>query len=194
MIPPIIHQIWLGDRIETFDTLMQSVKDHSDMEVVVWEYDALKQEGLITPEIDELIVKKIPYAYITNIIRFNLLSKFGGLYLDADYLCKKSLMPLYNEYKDSVLVVAERPESELNMWKSQGHDVPRYHNGIFGCVVGYDFDRLIEGYKATHLMGKRYTDFIETQDKFSLKNLINSEYLTHVYQFSHNRVDLRLTP
>ena len=84
MIPKIIHLIWLGgNRPKKFDFLIDEIKRiNDDYNVIEWnesniDFKLINQEIFDTTE--NLGAK-------SDILRFELLYKYGGIYMDYDFL------------------------------------------------------------------------------------------------------------
>ena len=90
MIPKIIHQLWIGDRIPPI-ILMNTWKDkHSDFEYILWNEEEFIKRKMIfrcmkqIDEIDEINGK-------ADIMRWEILYKYGGVFIDADTICIEPL-------------------------------------------------------------------------------------------------------
>jgi len=87
MIPKIIHQIWVGDQSLRPNKLMETWKDLNP----TWEYMLWTEDNL-----PELINKKQfnaieELAGKADILRYEILYKYGGFYIDADSKCVNPL-------------------------------------------------------------------------------------------------------
>ncbi|MCX2584726.1 glycosyltransferase family 32 protein [Pedobacter sp. MR22-3] len=104
LIPKIIHQTWKDNEIPAhFQPFVDSWKNHHPD----WEYH------LWTDEMNEAFIREnypdfldIYRQYPSNIqkvdaIRYFILNKKGGLYVDLDFFCFKNIMPLLED-SDSV--------------------------------------------------------------------------------------------
>ncbi len=84
-IPRIIHQIWLGGSIP--DKFLAYVKSWQDWEG--WEYRLWTEEDL--PELNlinsKLFEEASFYCEKADIMRYEILYRFGGLYVDTDFEC-----------------------------------------------------------------------------------------------------------
>ena len=88
MIPKTIHQIWIGN-LEPPVSLMDSWKaKNPDFKYIIWDEDRIKNEKFDTQtkfdEIEE-------YCGKADIIRYEILNRYGGVYIDADSYCVHSL-------------------------------------------------------------------------------------------------------
>jgi mannosyltransferase OCH1-like enzyme len=85
-IPRIIHQIWIGPKPAP-TKFMDTWKDkHPDFEYIRWTEQEMKKRGFVSncqnriDEMEELNGK-------ADIIRWELLYKYGGYFFDADSIC-----------------------------------------------------------------------------------------------------------
>lgn len=87
-IPKIIHQIWLGSPLpEEYLALQDSWKKfHPDWEYHLWTDENIKDLSLINREIFE---KTKNLGAKADILRYEILYQFGGLYVDTDFECLK---------------------------------------------------------------------------------------------------------
>ncbi len=87
-IPKIIHHIWLGSPLpETFKRYVDSWKEyHPGWEHKLWTDADIGSFPLVT---GNLINKAHNYGQKSDILRIEILYKFGGLYVDTDFLCLK---------------------------------------------------------------------------------------------------------
>ncbi|MDB6081197.1 MAG: hypothetical protein JWO53_469 [Chlamydiia bacterium] len=97
-IPKIIHQIWLGPKTPpSYFASFQAKwrKMHPDWEYHLWTDDDLDELNL---ELRDLIEASPNYAEKSDILRCELLERFGGVYLDADMDPSHSLDELHLKY------------------------------------------------------------------------------------------------
>jgi mannosyltransferase OCH1-like enzyme len=89
-IPKKIHQIWLGGTLpSSYSELIKSWKIHNpDWEHKIWGDNDLKEFGL---DNDEEFKKIKNIGSKSDIFRYHILKKYGGLYADTDFLCVKNL-------------------------------------------------------------------------------------------------------
>lgn len=132
-IPKKIHQIWLGSPIpEQYKKWGESwQKFHPDYEYKLWTEDDL-------PLLD---VNLKAYHALTNygpksdFMRYNILDKFGGIYMDTDFECLKSFEPL--AYLDFYIGVGYPSKVEL-------------YPGLIGCIPGHPIiHKVAESIRAT---------------------------------------------
>lgn len=97
-IPKIIHQIWLGPKRPPgfFLKFRESwQKLHPD-----WEYRLWTDADLATYdfELRDLFDQSENYGEKSDILRCEILLKYGGIYVDADFECLKPVDELLNKY------------------------------------------------------------------------------------------------
>ena len=93
LIPRIFHQIWVGPDPfpEAYGRYQRSwLERHPGWELRFWTEDNLPG-GLRRPEADDRL--RAP-AERANILRLELLWRFGGVYTDTDFECLRSIEPL----------------------------------------------------------------------------------------------------
>lgn len=97
-IPKIIHQIWLGPNLPPpqFAEFQEIVmRLHPDWEYHLWSEAQLEELNLDNWDIVE---KSQNWAEKSDIIRCDLLDRFGGVYMDVDMEMYKSLNELHEKY------------------------------------------------------------------------------------------------
>ena len=92
-IPKVIHQIHLGEKPLSDQELkwQKTWKDYNpDWKFILWDDERLKGIGIINQEyLDDCD----NYSMKSDILRFDILYQFGGLYIDTDFECLKPLDP-----------------------------------------------------------------------------------------------------
>jgi len=97
-IPKIIHQIWVGGPLpEKYKLLQYSwMKMHPDWEYKLWTDEDAKNFDMKNREFYE---KATNYGEKADIFRYEILHKFGGLYVDIDFECLAPLDKLNENYE-----------------------------------------------------------------------------------------------
>jgi len=121
VIPRLIHLIWVGDApmpdtflpyVESWHALMP------DWHVHVW-----TNEDITTKQFPEKAVNLINSAekgaQKADIMRYFIIERYGGVYVDADIVPNKSLEPLLNSFESSKLIVC--------------HDIPLTWNYVINA-------------------------------------------------------------
>jgi len=96
-IPKIIHQIWIGKKVpEKFKAFQESWKEHHpDWEYKLWTQHDLYEFGF---ENIDLIKESRNPGEISDMMRYEILLRYGGVYVDFDFECLKPLDDLNHMY------------------------------------------------------------------------------------------------
>jgi GT2 family glycosyltransferase len=92
-IPKIIHQLWIGNKPAPTKFMQTWKNKNPDFEYIFWNEEEIKKRELVfkcqekIDEIEEINGK-------ADIIRWEILYKFGGIFLDANSIC---IEPIDNE-------------------------------------------------------------------------------------------------
>ena len=87
MIPKIIHQIWIGPNkmpVEWMDTWRDK---NPNMEYRVWTEVELETFGLRFKDKCDALISEGEYRGASDIMRVELLDRYGGVYVDVDSIC-----------------------------------------------------------------------------------------------------------
>ncbi|HZW61712.1 MAG TPA: glycosyltransferase [Candidatus Babeliales bacterium] len=119
-IPRIIHQIWLGSKLpDQYKKFQRSWKKlHPDWEYRLWTDDDVESFGLVNKEAFD---KARNYGEKANIFRYEILFRYGGLYIDTDFECLKSFEILNQQYEFYTGLVTLNRKTLIN-------------NGLIGSV------------------------------------------------------------
>jgi len=92
-IPRIIHQLWIGPKPRP-SKFMQTWEDkHPDFEYIMWNEEEIKKRELHLVCIDKInSIEEINGK--ADIIRWEILYHYGGVFLDADSICIESFHEL----------------------------------------------------------------------------------------------------
>jgi len=96
-IPKIIHQVWLGSPLpEEYKAFVQSWKDnHPDWEYILWTDEKVKEFPLINQHYYD---EATNYGEKSDILKWELIYRIGGVYIDTDFECIKPLDVLHYTY------------------------------------------------------------------------------------------------
>ena len=122
-IPKVFHQIWLGGKplpSEFKDFQGGWLSHHPGWRLQLWTHENLP--ALIN---DECFAGSRTYAGRANVLRYELLLRHGGVYVDTDFECRRNIEPLL----DDVECFAGRQWDE------------KVNNAIFGSVPNHPFVR-----------------------------------------------------
>ena len=85
-IPKIIHQLWIGPKPRP-SKFMTTWKDkHPDYEYIMWNEEEIHKRGLELECVSKInTIEEINGK--ADIIRWEILFHYGGLFVDADSIC-----------------------------------------------------------------------------------------------------------
>lgn len=88
-IPKIIHQIWLGSPLpKQYYELIKTIKEKNPKwKYILWTDDNIHSLNLINLDKYETATN---YGMKSDILRYEILSQYGGVYLDIDFIALKS--------------------------------------------------------------------------------------------------------
>lgn len=97
-IPKIIHQIWLGGKLPNeFKKITEKwLKLHPDWEYKLWDDVNIKE--LFPLFNQKYFNESVNLAEKSDILRYEILYRFGGVYIDTDYECFKNFDFLLHKY------------------------------------------------------------------------------------------------
>jgi len=132
-IPKIIHHIWLGSAIpESYQHYIQSWRTHHpDWEHILWDDASIQELNL---ENKDLYDAAINYGERSDIARYEILYRFGGLYVDTDFACIQAFDALH--YTFDLYVGIELPGMALFLGRSI-----MIANSLIACTPGHTMMR-----------------------------------------------------
>ena len=124
-IPKIIHQIWIGPKpapMKWIRSWLEYIKKNPDYQYILWTQNELDRLPMINRNLYQREIK--PYAK-ADIARYEILYKYGGIYIDADiiWLGDKSFNTLIKESQSTGFFAAKGSKKHLA-------------NSLFGCNKG----------------------------------------------------------
>jgi mannosyltransferase OCH1-like enzyme len=92
VIPKKLHFIWIGDESKMPKGCIDTwISKNPDYEVKMWGNDSLKEGVWRNWENITDMLRKKDYAGASDIMRYQILEREGGIYVDADSYCIKPL-------------------------------------------------------------------------------------------------------
>jgi mannosyltransferase OCH1-like enzyme len=122
VIPRILHQVWVGanQMPEEFVGYRESWRrHHPDWEMHLWTEESLPGD-LVRPEVYERL--RSP-AERSDIIRLEVLHRFGGVYVDTDVECLRPIDPLLEEGVDFFVGEVKGKVENAVIGAAPGHPV-----------------------------------------------------------------------
>lgn len=138
-IPKIIHIIWIGSKVskEYLNNIYTFKKLNLDWEVRFWSDKQIEKEKFVNQRLIDLMPTN---AAKVDIIRLEILYKYGGVYSDCDSICLKPLDKLVENLKVF----------------GMNHENGIVANGTLGTIKKHEsFKRLVYGFK-THINRLKY--------------------------------------
>lgn len=94
-IPKVFHQIWINRESPALPPQFAAYRDgwltlHPDWDYRLWNLDNLD----FTPTRADLLSQARSYAQMADILRYEILLRHGGVYLDTDFECRRSIAPI----------------------------------------------------------------------------------------------------
>ena len=97
---------------------------HPNWSYTIWTDDLVRKE--FSQLIDLLIAASVP-SVISDILRVNIIARFGGIYMDTDILCLRSFEPLLMQQYCTAFVGSQE--------SNQDNDISRILNGaLIGAI------------------------------------------------------------
>ena len=84
IVPRTIHQIWLGSKVpKKYDMWRKSwMKHNPEFEYILWNEKKILETGLIN---EKQFKQTRNYGLKSDIARYEILYKYGGIYADTDF-------------------------------------------------------------------------------------------------------------
>jgi hypothetical protein len=137
-IPHILHFIWLGSEVpEVYMRFIRGWQEaHSDWNLIVWK-DA--EANALMQGLNSACQKRSLHQYMnasnfgmkSDILRYEILLEYGGVYIDTDYECMGCLEN--QEWWSSCMAFAALSHSRA----------VEVNNGILGCTPGHPLLRRV---------------------------------------------------
>ncbi len=122
MIPRILHQVWVGPNPmpqEFVDYRESWRRHHPDWEMHLWTEDSLPGDLVRTEAYERL---RSP-AERSDIIRLEVLYRFGGVYVDTDVECLRRIDPLVEESGDFFVGAVKGKVENAVIGAAAGHPI-----------------------------------------------------------------------
>lgn len=155
LVPRVFHQIWVGHKPlpDEFRAYQETwLRHHPAWELKLWTEDNLPVE-LRRPEARDRLRHG---AERSDILRLELLWRFGGVYVDTDFECLRSLEPLIDGLEFFLAEIGFGRINNAFMGSVPGHEIldraldelrPREFHGVDKAAAGPEFlDPLVKQY------------------------------------------------
>jgi len=91
MIPKIIHQMWIGPKPPPMKMIQTWIDKNPDWKHILWTEDLIKEKYPKGFRNQKHIDEHETWNGKCDIMRYQILYDFGGIFLDADCVCTNSL-------------------------------------------------------------------------------------------------------
>lgn len=94
MIPKRLHQIWVGPRkapLKLINTFKEHYSNKDGWSYFLWTNELVESLDLINKDLYNEAIDRKEYALASDILRFEILYKYGGVYMDADSISLKRI-------------------------------------------------------------------------------------------------------
>lgn len=150
MIPKIIHQIWIGEKIlpNKFFYFQEKWKQiYNDYKFIYWNDSLLREKNMIDHSIEQYYIADIKIAMKVDLLRFKILKEFGGIYIDVD---NEPLKKMPDENLKYNFFAGYQSNQEINI-------------AVLGSQIN---EKLVNEY---------YHKMIDNIQKFTTNNIISNE-------------------
>lgn len=131
-IPNKLHIIWIGDEHPRPEPCLASWwEKHPEWDVRVWENHDLFNNEWVNQKHIETLWRVRKWAGVADLMRYEILYKEGGVYVDADSICMRPL--------DNWLLEAEM----FACWTNEFDRARLVSNSFMGSVQGNPFLRFV---------------------------------------------------
>jgi mannosyltransferase OCH1-like enzyme len=95
MIPRVFHQVWINRKNPDLPDKFRAYRDgwlalHPTWEYRLWNLDNLD----FVPQRINLLKSATVYSQMADILRYEILARHGGVYLDTDFECLRNIDPI----------------------------------------------------------------------------------------------------
>jgi mannosyltransferase OCH1-like enzyme len=125
-IPHLLHQIWIGPKSAPAEWMNTWTALHPDWEHRVWSEADIDTFGLQRRDLYDRYVADGCLNGAANVARVEIMLRHGGVYVDADLECVRSLGDAW----------FMRPPTRMWVVRSP-HNPGRLSNAVFGAVPGH---------------------------------------------------------
>lgn len=179
-IPKIIHQIWIGPKTPPL-TLMNSWKEkHPDYEYIFWNETEFQKRNLQLSCLDKInLINEINGK--ADIIRWEILYKYGGIFIDADSICIEPFDEFFHENTGFASFENEICRKGLVATGTMGF-IPQHPicKDIIEWINSNESTNIILNYRAWYSVGPAcFTNFLNTKKYEDIKIYPSYFFLPH---------------
>lgn len=171
MIPKKLHYIWLGKKLPKLEQkwMETSTKNNPLYEHCIW-----SDKDVDSCKFLEVALKEKKYAYASDYIRFFILYKHGGIYLDTDMELIKTIPEEWLKYS---VVLPKETHYEFGGYFIGSSKANRFVKNILEQYLSFDGDTIdIEDWVIPNLLKKIA---IKTFGEYSILMATDGTLLSH---------------
>lgn len=132
MIPKIIHHIWIGNNplpneFKEFRNKWMNL--YEDYNFIFWNDELVEASNIVDDSIKEYYYSNYKLAFKADLLRFKILEKFGGLYLDTDTEPLRKMPEDFLKYKFFAGRQRPHPQVAIGLMASEpDNNLVKYYN------------------------------------------------------------------
>ena len=118
-IPKTFHYIWSSPflnetnksnvEVRVRENIQTCLELHPNWSFTIWTDDLVRREF---PELVDLLIAAAVPSVISDVLRMNILARYGGIYLDTDFLCVRSFEPLLKQQYCTAFAGSEEAQQD----------------------------------------------------------------------------------
>ena len=157
MIEKYIHQIWiqgiqhLNTHNKTFVKYSRKIQElFSDCEYKLWDDNMIREDMEDeNPELYNVYITTKQFAAKSDIARYYILNKYGGIYIDMDYEAFENFYWLFAGEINLAVVIPSKTFGQKQLFNSYVNSSYGINNCIIGCckdsiVMDYIINKIIK--------------------------------------------------
>lgn len=165
-VPPIIHQIWLGDKQPPVKLMRSWLMLHPYYRFILWTDEKVAKLKLYNQKIYDWLRSPTMKA---DLLRYEVLYQMGGVYVDVDFMC---LQPIHHLLKYDFFAAQDN-----YWWKVKGY----LANGFMGCSPKHPLSAaLIRNFASIHFKQNTGHGALSTGPKYLTENWKAGRYNVEV--------------
>lgn len=110
MIPKIIHQIWIGDKEPPLEWMKTWKEKNPDWQYILWDNNKVKEMNFVNQKHIDYYWQKKQWHGVADLMRYEILFKYGGFMPGADSICLESIDDLFLDQKFDAYGVYENEQ------------------------------------------------------------------------------------
>lgn len=126
-VPKVIHRIWIGGEEPEWQAGFRESWEQPGWELRQWGDEEVAELGLRNQSLYDRARGRFAGQLRSDILRYEILHRYGGVYVDADFECRRPLAEL-EEMVDGASCFAAWEEQDI--W---------INNALMGCEPGHSF-------------------------------------------------------